>query len=52
MAHSPRSAAARGVGDSRGWRTVTAATGGMVTVRSRRPAGASARELRARVSSR
>jgi WD40-like Beta Propeller Repeat len=31
-------------------RTVTAATGGMVTVRLRRPAGASAGELRARVS--
>jgi WD40-like Beta Propeller Repeat len=33
-------------------RTVTAATGGMVTVRLRRPAGASAGELLARVSSR
>ena len=33
-------------------RTVTAATGGMVTVRLRRPAGATARELRARVSQR
>ena len=32
-------------------RTVTAATGGMVTVRLRRPSGASARELRARVGS-
>ena len=31
-------------------RTVTAATGGIVTVRLRRPAGASAHELRARVS--
>ena len=33
-------------------RTLTAATGGIVTVRLRRPAGASAGELRARVSSR
>lgn len=33
-------------------RTVTAATGGIVTVRLRRPAGASAGELRARVRSR
>jgi hypothetical protein len=33
-------------------RTVTAATGGTVTVRLRRPTGASARELKARVRSR
>jgi hypothetical protein len=33
-------------------RTITAATGGTITVRLRRPAGASARELQARVSSR
>jgi hypothetical protein len=33
-------------------RTVTAATGGTVTVRLRRPVGAGARELQARVRSR